>query len=503
MSAPTPLSAAPGPLPTVHPGAFTDFMRRATFGAPALIASTAAPLAPERSQGERVALPGHLPPSLKPLLPAAHGWTVSGWSAWLHASAGVQRVDVGDAVSWAQHQPTPSARCLYPARVSLLTSEAADPGGLNAGVYRYDPRHHALIRPAGPGSQGRPLDLLRVQLNSPLNGVFGGAAISIDWGRTHAKYGLFGYRLALLEAGMQAAQLAVVAEALGGHATLLWDFPDGPVNLTLGMGLHERAAALVLLRYGPGTVQTPVYPAKAPGPDDHPAAAPDLDALDRCTHLHSSQEPAPTGTGTPAQVTPLLLGRRTLLRTIRSRHSGDPVFAPVTEDCGASRLDSLLRSAAEPYPLANGARVPAVTLHAVYRDGGKLRHLRAAPGREDQVRPVSASDLSAVQPDIPLAHAPLTLWFCAPLPEVSGTPDAPGAREYRRLNLEVGVMAQRLLLLAAEFGWAGRASCSYHALRAQALLGLPPDEAPLLQLTFGREAPSRWAPGRYRLRLWP
>ncbi len=504
MSETTPLLAAPGPLPAVQPGDFADFIRRATFEAPALIGSTAASLVPELPQEERVALPGHLSPYLRPLLPTAHGWPGRGWSAWLHASAAVHRVDVGNAVSWAQHQPTPSARCLYPARVSLLTCETPGPDGLNAGVYRYDSRHHALIPCTGSGLQRRPLDLLREQLSSPLSGVFGGAAVSIDWGRTHAKYGQFSYRLALLEAGMQAAQLAVVAEALGGHATLLWDFPDGPVNLTLGVGRHERAVALVLLRHEPGTVQTPRYqtpnqhnPAPELEPHVRTPAAAELGALDCCTHLHSSQEPAPTGPGLPAQVTPLALGRRDLLRTIRSRHSGDPVFAPLAEDCGDSRLNSLLRSAAQPYPLSNGARIPAVALHAVYRDGGNLRHLRAAPGMADQVCPVSASDLSEVQPDLPLVHAPLTVWFCATLP------DASRAREYRRLNLEVGVMAQRLLLLAAEFGWAGRASCSYHASKAQAALGLPPDEAPLLQLTFGREPPSRWAPGRYRLQLRP
>ena len=97
---------------------------------------------------------------------------------------------------------------------------------------------------------------------------------------------------------------------------------------------------------------------------------------------------------------------------------------------------------------------------------------------------------------MPLAQVPLVVYLCAPL-------HGPSPRDYRRRQLQVGLMAQRMLLLAAQHGWAGRASCSFNALQAKRALGLDASVAPLLQLAFGREPLARQVQSRYRLALHP
>ncbi|WP_188961108.1 nitroreductase family protein [Deinococcus aquiradiocola] len=371
-------------------------------------------------------------------------------------------------------------------------------GPLRAGSYRYDPLHHQLIWQCGPV-----LHALRDQLGSPLSGVFAGAAVSVDWQRTHGQYGHFGYRLGLLEAGMQAAQLGIVAEALGWHVSLVWDFPDAPVNAALGMGNHERVVALVLLRRLPGTVRVPPYLPVPPTRDGGPVSLPGatLETLDRVTHLQLGPGRADGDVGPPERVTPPLLVPRTLRQTLRARHSGLAVFAPVAEQGRPDLLDDLLRPALAPAPVVDGTPDASVSIEALLNGRDGLKHHRLTRDGPPVIGgpradPLMRTVLEEVQPDMPLAHLPLTAYLCVPL-------HGPSPRTYRRVHLQAGLIAQRILLLAAQQGWAGRASCSFNAPRVQRLLELDGPVVPLLQLAFGREPTARLAHDHHRLSLHP
>jgi SagB-type dehydrogenase family enzyme len=141
----------------------------------------------------------------------------------------------------------PSGGALYPLELYVLAARVA---GLEPGLYHYDPFEHELEHVGGP-------DPCAALLGASLYpDVSGGASavvlVSAMFWRTRIKYGLRGYRYALVESGHLAQGFLLAATALGLHAVPLAGFFDGQAEAALGLdGVDE--SVLYWLCVGPAS----------------------------------------------------------------------------------------------------------------------------------------------------------------------------------------------------------------------------------------------------------
>jgi SagB-type dehydrogenase family enzyme len=151
-------------------------------------------------------------------------------SALLHAAYGVTHD--GDETPF---RATPWGGALYPLE---LYAAAAAVDGLDAGVYHFDPLRNVLevVR------EGAVRDELAC--SSPYSDLLSSAPLviviaSVFW-RTRFKYGLRGYRFALLEAGHVGQSLVLAAAAHGLAAVPVGGFYDRRLDALVGAdGLDE------------------------------------------------------------------------------------------------------------------------------------------------------------------------------------------------------------------------------------------------------------------------
>jgi SagB-type dehydrogenase family enzyme len=146
---------------------------------------------------------------------------------------------LGLSAASAPHAPGrrmyPSAGALYPLDVVAAVS-AVD--RVRPGHYVYDPIEHALLR-RGEISAGELHE--RASLHTPTAPAAVTFAIAATFARTRAKYGLRGYRFALLEAGHLAQSVVLAATALG-LASLPWGgYADAEVDRALDLDGLERS----------------------------------------------------------------------------------------------------------------------------------------------------------------------------------------------------------------------------------------------------------------------
>jgi SagB-type dehydrogenase family enzyme len=144
-------------------------------------------------------------------------------------------LDAGYGTRDGQRRTVPSGGALYPFELHVAARAVA---GLPPGVYRYDSELHALEE----HELGDPWPALEAAC--PLPGLLdGGAAVLLllaVFGRTRFKYGLRGYRFALLEAGHVVQNVALAAVALDLAALPLGGFYDAQVDDLVGAdGVEE------------------------------------------------------------------------------------------------------------------------------------------------------------------------------------------------------------------------------------------------------------------------
>lgn len=139
---------------------------------------------------------------------------------------------------------TPSGGAMYPLDVAVLAHRV---DSLVPGAYLYDPIRHAL-RPRG--------EVDPVEFHRSAGGSIGPAqpavtlAVVATFARSRAKYGLRGYRFALMEAGHLVQAASTVATALG-LATLPWGgFVDAAVDARLELDGLERGCVYLLALSG-------------------------------------------------------------------------------------------------------------------------------------------------------------------------------------------------------------------------------------------------------------
>lgn len=149
----------------------------------------------------------------------------------------------GYGVSAPGRRTVPSGGALYPLEL-YVAAERVD--GVEPGLLHFDPLRHVLeLRHDGTVS-----DLLDTAI--PVPGLLRNAAAvvfltAVFW-RTRFKYGLRGYRFALLEAGHVAQNVVLMASALGVPALPLGGYYDTCIEKLLGVnGVDESVVYGVAL----------------------------------------------------------------------------------------------------------------------------------------------------------------------------------------------------------------------------------------------------------------
>ncbi len=157
-------------------------------------------------------------------------------SALLEAGYGVTGVLESPADAWGLPlRAVPSGGALYPLELYVAALRVAD---LEPGLYHFDP-----LRPG--------LEVIRTGLTNAevetlstypeiVSGCGALVLVAAIFGRTRFKYGLRGYRFALLEAGHVGQNIVLTATALGLAAVPLGGFYDRRTDEFLGLdGVNE------------------------------------------------------------------------------------------------------------------------------------------------------------------------------------------------------------------------------------------------------------------------
>jgi SagB-type dehydrogenase family enzyme len=167
---------------------------------------------------------------------ATEGIAADQLATLLHAAYGVTHVlesPQGDGA--LPLRAVPSGGALYPLELYVAALRV---GGLEAGLYHFDPLQRAL-ETVRVGLTPEELASLSTypEIVSPCAVLLVIAAV---FGRTRFKYGLRGYRFALLEAGHVGQNVVLAATALGLGSVPLGGFYDRPTDELLGLdGVNE------------------------------------------------------------------------------------------------------------------------------------------------------------------------------------------------------------------------------------------------------------------------
>lgn len=227
-------------------------------GARRLESSPDLQLSSMRAVKRRGVVAAPLPPPRRPALPlweaiearrsqrAFGGEPLAGGelSALLHAGYGVTGVlESPDGVRTLPLRAVPSGGALYPLE---LYAAALRVDGLEPGLYHFDPLR-AGLEAIRVGLAPEELAALSTypQIVSACGALVLVAAI---FGRMRFKYGLRGYRFALLEAGHVGQNLVLAATALGLGSVPLGGFYDRPTDEFLGLdGVNESTLYMVAI----------------------------------------------------------------------------------------------------------------------------------------------------------------------------------------------------------------------------------------------------------------
>ncbi|WP_283133920.1 SagB family peptide dehydrogenase [Rhizohabitans arisaemae] len=426
-------------------------------------------------------LPQRLPSRLGPVT-AAFGEHVPGdgrtapldadtLGALLHYGYGLSRVDVGPLSGWPYHRTVPSARCFYPTELYLWLPED---GARPAGVYHYDQLHHAIV----PIRRGDHRSILGAAAGADLDGAAAVLLLTSHLWKTAFRYRHYAYRLCTQEAGMTAGNLLMVAGCLGLAASVRTRFLDEVTDRLLGVVPAEERTMAVL----------PIFPSRPAAtaeelltrlPEISPAfrdvqkdvtLASDTYEIDAHSVLTDLRPPAP-----PDDVD--------LVEALRLRNSGGTLFKPVRRPMAAADFRRLALAAA-PYSGDLGT-VPLGTSHLVAQhvtgvDPGVYR----LPGLDVVGEmPQGGFDEGTGPPIVDMTGVNAMFYVVANRDRMT---ERFGARGYRIANLDAGIAAQRLCVLAGAAGLAARPLNGYRVASVQRLLGVvDPAELPMFQIAVG------------------
>ncbi|MFF8786109.1 SagB family peptide dehydrogenase [Streptomyces sp. NPDC015125] len=440
-------------------------------------------------------------------------------SALLYWTYGIGRIELGPHAVWPYHRMVASARCFHPVELYLWLARPA--GDLPAGCYHYNPAHHSVTLLRGGGVPDA------VRIGAGVRAGTGLLVASVWFRKTAFRYRDYAYRLCAQEAGMTVGNALLTGAALGLRGRVHYRFDDAVVNRALGLdGVEETAFAVLDLapagEAGPAPVSSPQQPCSPCDlPEIHPVhvqsgRTPDgawsgLTALDLAARLAGPGTPVapddfhlPVEASAPDGVLGLVgpepgAGGVDLAAALRARDSGGRMFLPDARPVAFERLASALRYALEPVPSDHTAVSCRPLLDAYVlvlgteRVSPGLYRLDATTTPPALLR-LPARDWRAVvgmlcerTPAVNAAKADALVFLTAD--RMAGERWF-GARGYRVLHQEAGIVAQRVSVLAAAAGLSARITNGYHDGMVRDLIGLDAAQVPVFTLIVGRRRPT-------------
>ena len=451
-------------------------------------------------------------------------------STLLYYTYGFSRYDTGPGVAWPFHRFVASARCLFPTELYLWLPQTAH---IPAGIYHYDALHHglALIRP------GHAAHIIGAAVDTDLRGCLAILFFSSLFWKTAYKYTNFAYRLCTQEAGMVAGNTLLVAGALGLQGRVHYQFLDHVLNRLPGFEPGEESMLAIM----------PLYPGnEAPDQNtarlwqEHTASAmlgsiPPLQLaynkansltqelcaqmieLDRHTFLEKTSEivtqPAPVYSDcvlTEERIAPLPLmaDAAELVTALSRRSSGDVDFTPSSLPLQQNRFWESVRFALSEYhnDLSPSQTSPRLQLYIVINavtglDQGIYRFCAGC----GMLHVVERGDFTllfqAAQTKGNINSAAANM-LCLLVGDYESASDLFGNRAYRILNLEAGIIGQRICIMSAAHGLVARYSNSYDVVQCRTLLRLTSSSlVPFAELVIGYESLGVRVGERYKLHL--
>src|SRR5579859_3233210 len=471
-------------------------------------------------------------------------------STLLYYTYGFSRHDEGAGVVWPFHRIVASARCLFPTELYLWLPQTEH---VSAGVYHYDNLHHslALIR------EGEYRDLFAQALDTDLENCLGVLLISAHFWKTAFKYINFAYRLCTQEAGIVTSNALLVAGTLGYTGRVHYQFLDRPLNRLLGFVPDEESLLAVVPLYvgnaqdletsdrkgGLGQPQTGAGAHYTPPPLRHLGAkatgqslsetiapvmldyvktttfdrqlCPILTEMDQHTFLEDTSEIA---TATDALLRPVCKTTEEriappapapegidLAEALHFRSSGDMNFHPLQVPLKLEAFWEIVRYGLTAYnsDLQYSTSSPHLQLYIVVQhvsgiEAGIYR-LCADCGMLHVIERGDFSSRVQILQAVPnVASAPANL-VCFLAGDYAAESHLYGNRAYRIMNLEAGLIAQRLSVMSAAQGLTARYSNSYIQPLTKIMLKLRETAIePFAELVIGYERPSVQAGDRHR-----
>lgn len=362
----------------------------------------------------------------------------------LFLSAGITQQRGGNALRAA-----PSSGALFPSELYVIARSVA---GLAPGVYHYNPEHHrlAVLAPIAErvgAAQAAGADAVVV-----LSAVFR---------RTGYKYHNRAYRYAAADAGHLLENVRLGAHRAGMHAQLLSRFDDAAAARAIRIdGVEEGVLAMVALTRRAVAPPAPVQDDLAPAGVVDGTAIGVTGLVQRATSL---QGPAPP-TGMIVALPKPEPATRDLHDTIVHRRS-ERRFGPGALPLSA--LSSLLAGAAQPAQLSGALVLNVVVNRVAGLPSGVYRYLpQHALERVRSGDFQSAAQAAALSQDV-IGDAAAVLVLSAERDALLSQ----GARGYRHVLIEAGLVGQRWLLGATARGLAACPVGAFYDDEAAALIG--------------------------------
>ncbi|MFD1565152.1 SagB/ThcOx family dehydrogenase [Haloarchaeobius amylolyticus] len=407
--------------------------------------------------------------------------------------------------------------------------EGSDSGGLDAGVYHFDPRTLSL-------DVLREGDYRGVLANASADEGVADAPLSFvatsTWWRNAWKYGDRTFRHAFWDSGTTLANLLAVAHALDYRADIVTGFADRPVADLLGID-PEREAPLELVPIGAGDLApeseravepidpdtAPLSPTEKRFPLIHEAwSAGALESGSDAEAWRTSTPAGPVGTRDPGDGERVALepvdsetaSSRPLHRTIRRRGScreydrepislrklstvldravrGVPMDVrrgaeqradPDASGGPARREDEPPLSFVDPYLIVNGVDGLESGTYHYHPAAGELERLRAGEYRREAGHLALDQQLGA--------DAAVCVYF---LTDLEAVVDALGDRGYRVAQLEAALTAGRLYLATyAHRDLGGTGLTFYDGVVTDFFAPQAAGQTPMFLYTMGRPA---------------
>lgn len=451
-------------------------------------------------------------------------------STLLYFTYGLSRHDPGAHETWRYHRFVPSARCFFPIELYLWLPQTEH---VPAGLYHYDPLHHALelLRP----SEGYPTAISQA-VAADLGACRALVLLTAFFWKNAFRYRDFSYRLTTQEAGIVASNVLMVSAAMGLDGHIHYQFLDQPMNHLLGLGDTEESLFTVIPLYQSDTTSRPIRRLSLrrtaadsplhtiPEPIAVPSTQVDgslrrvcsaLVEMDTNSFLEHVEEiiRVPDGAGDQCirvderiAPPPPFEDTAELSRALRARSSGGVTFKPATATLDQRVFWEVVRYALAPYTsdIHDARTPPRIRLYIVVNDVHDL-----APGIYQlcahcgSLHVVTRGDMSHTvqamqsQNNINCLSANMLCYLVGDYPALSALF---GNRAYRLLHMEAGLVAHRISVMAAAYGLTARYSTSYDTGKCLSLLGLMrTDLIPAAELVIGTEPPATDAAYRFSI----